>query len=150
MPYGITSGSEVYQQAIEQLLEGLPCKKIVDDVLVYGTYTHDNDQSLKLVLDRICQINLSFNAQKCKFRLHEVKYAGNIFTSQGLPDNEKVKPLLNFLSQRIKKNLSKATRNGQLSLEINSKLCKYRSPSLRFITQCRRVSMEKPSSICFR
>ena len=60
MPYGITSGREVYQQAIEQLLEGLPCKVIVDDVLVYGTNTHDqndHDQNLKLVLDRICQIN---------------------------------------------------------------------------------------------
>ena len=61
MPYGITSGSEVYQQAIEQLLEGLPCKVIVDDVFVYGTNTHDHDQNLKLVLDRIRQINLSLN-----------------------------------------------------------------------------------------
>ena len=55
MPYGITSGSEVYQQAIEQLLEGLRCKVIVDDVLVYGTNTHDHDQNLKLVLVRIRQ-----------------------------------------------------------------------------------------------
>ena len=45
MPYGITSGSEVYQQAIEQLLEGLPCKVIVDDILVYGTTIRDHDQN---------------------------------------------------------------------------------------------------------
>ena len=97
MPYGITSGSEVYQPAIEQFLKGLPCKVIVDDVLVYETNTHDHDQNLKLVLDRIRQINLSLNAQKCKFRLHEVKYVSNIFTSQGLlPDNEKVKAITQF------------------------------------------------------
>ena len=91
MPYGITSGSEVYQQAIEQLLEGLPCKVIVDDILVYGTNMHDHDQNLMQVLDRIRQINLSLNVQKCKFRLHEVKYIDNVFTSQGLLPDEKVK-----------------------------------------------------------
>ena len=58
MPYGITSGSEVYQQAIEQLLEGLPCKVILDYVLVYGTNAHYHDQNLKLVLERIRKINL--------------------------------------------------------------------------------------------
>ena len=94
MPYGITSGSEVYQQAIEQLLEGLPCKVIVDDIFVYGTNIHDQDQHLMQVLNQIRQINLSLNAQKCKFRLHEVKYVGNVFTSQGLlPDDEKVKAI---------------------------------------------------------
>ena len=37
MPYGISSGSEVHQQVIESLMEGTPCKVIVDDILVYGT-----------------------------------------------------------------------------------------------------------------
>ena len=62
MPYGIIYSSEVYQQAIEQLLKCLSCKVIEDNVLIYGTNTHDHDQNLKLVLDRICQINLSLNA----------------------------------------------------------------------------------------
>ena len=35
MPYDLISSSKVYQQAIEQLLEGWPCKGIVDDVLVW-------------------------------------------------------------------------------------------------------------------
>ena len=97
MPYGITSGSEVYQQVIEQLLEGLPCKVIVDDILVYGKDTPDHDRNLVKVLDKIREINLSLNANKCKFRLSEVKYVGNIFTQKGLlPDPEKVKAIENM------------------------------------------------------
>ena len=37
MTYCISSGSEVYQQAIESLMYGTPCKVMVDDILVYGT-----------------------------------------------------------------------------------------------------------------
>ena len=74
------------------------------NILVYGTNIHDHDQNLMQVLDRIRQINLSLNAQICKFRLHEVKYVGNVFTSQGLlPDDEKSRPLRNSLSPRIRK-----------------------------------------------
>ena len=51
---------------------------------------------------------LSLNAQKCKFRLHEVKYVGNIFTSQGmLPDNEKVNAITQFPIPTDKKALQR-------------------------------------------
>ncbi len=36
MPYGITSGSEVFQMAMENMFAGYPCKIIVDDILVWG------------------------------------------------------------------------------------------------------------------
>ena len=81
MPYGISSGSEVYQQAIESLMEGTPCKVIVDDILVYGTNMADHDANLKIVLKRLHKINLRLNVNKCKFRIPEVKYVGNVFTS---------------------------------------------------------------------
>ena len=80
MPYGITSGSEVYQQAIEQLLEGTPCKLIGDDILVYGKDVQDHDRNLQILLNRIREIDLKLNINKCKFRLTSVKYVGNIFT----------------------------------------------------------------------
>ena len=60
------------------------------------------------VLNRIRQINLSLNAQKCKFRLLEVKYVGNVFTSQGLlPDDEKVKAIKEFPIPSDKKALQR-------------------------------------------
>lgn len=34
MPYGITTGSEVFQRCMEQLFEGQPCAIVIDDILV--------------------------------------------------------------------------------------------------------------------
>ena len=101
MPYGLTSGSEVYQQAIEQLLEGTPCKVIVDDIFIPGTNLADHDSNLKCVLNRIREINLHLNPDKCKFRVTKVKYVGNVFTSHGLlPDPEKVSAITNFTTPK--------------------------------------------------
>ena len=44
--YGITSGSEVFQRSMEQLMEGLPCKIIVDDIIVYGKNLEEHDLHL--------------------------------------------------------------------------------------------------------
>ena len=81
MPFGHNSGSDVYQQTIEQLMETTPCKIIVDDILVYGTDTKDHDNNMRIVLDRIREINLSLNGRKCQFRLPKIKYVGNISTA---------------------------------------------------------------------
>ena len=91
MPYGIASGSEVCQQAIESHMEGTPCKVIVDDILVYGTNMADNDANLKIFLKRLHKINLRFDIDKCKFWIPEVKYGGNVFASRDLlPHTDKV------------------------------------------------------------
>ena len=58
MPYGVSSGSEMYQQAIESLMEGTTCKVIVDDILIYGTNMAGHDANLKIVLKRLHKINL--------------------------------------------------------------------------------------------
>ena len=62
-------------------MEGTPCKVIVDDILVYGTNMADQDANLKIVLKRLHKINLRLNVDKCKFRIPEVKYVGNVFTN---------------------------------------------------------------------
>ena len=52
MPFGITSASEVFQHAMEELFAGYPCAIIVDDLLVWGEGTADHDVNLKKVLER--------------------------------------------------------------------------------------------------
>ena len=41
MPFGITSGSDVFQRAIEMSFDGYPSAIIVDDLLVWGKGTAD-------------------------------------------------------------------------------------------------------------
>ena len=73
MPHGISSGSEVYHQAIESFMEGTLCKVIADDILVYSTSMADYNKSLKIVLKRPHKINPCLNVNKCKFQIVEVK-----------------------------------------------------------------------------
>ena len=94
MPYGITSGSEVFQRAMEQLMEGFPCKIIVDDIIVFGKTRGEHDRNLDAVMQRLQEINLHLNIKKCEFRVDKISFVGNVFTSDGLQvDPEKVKAI---------------------------------------------------------
>ena len=94
MPYGIKSGSEVFQRAMDDLFKHQPCKIVVDDILIWGASQQDHDQKLKVVLDRCREINLKLNPKKCRFRVSSVPYIGHILSDTGVhPDPEKVKAI---------------------------------------------------------
>ena len=80
MPYGIKTGTEVFQCSIEQLFTNQPYEIVVHDILVYGRNQDDHDKNLKKVLDRARQLNLKLNPQKCK-----VPFVRHILTSEGCP-----------------------------------------------------------------
>ena len=91
MPFGITSASEVFQRAMEELFAGYPCAIIVDDLLVWGEGTADHDVNVKKVLERAREVGMKLSPKKCKFRLNQVSYVGHQFTNGGLkPDEAKV------------------------------------------------------------
>ncbi len=90
MPYGITTGSEVFQRCMEQLFEGQPCAIVIDDILVWGRSREEHDLRLRQVMDRIRAVNLKLNPEKCRFRVTEVSYVGHLLTDQGVkPDPAK-------------------------------------------------------------
>ena len=91
MPFGITSASEVFQCAMEELFAGYPCAIIVDDLLVWGEGTAEHDAIVMKILQRAQEVNLKLSPKKCKFRLDQVSYVGQQFTKDGLkPDESKV------------------------------------------------------------
>ena len=90
MPFGITTGSEVFQRCMEQLFEGQQCAIVIDDILVWGRSREEHDLRLRQVMDRIRTINLRLNPEKCRFRVTEVAYVGHLLTNQGVkPDPAK-------------------------------------------------------------
>ncbi len=94
MPYGISTGSEVFQRCMEQLFSGQPCEIIVDDILIWGSSVEEHDKRLKCVLDRVRAINMQLNPTKCRFRVSEVPYVGHLLTDKGVkPDPEKTKAI---------------------------------------------------------
>ena len=94
MPYGIKSGSEVFQNAMDVLFSGYPCEIIVDDILIWGTTLEEHNEKVKKVLERTREINMKLNKKKCKFRVDKVSYVGHLLTSEGVsPDPSKVKAI---------------------------------------------------------
>ncbi len=62
MPYGISTGSEVFQRSIEQLFAGLPCEIVVDDILIWGRTHEEHDDRLQQVLNKIGAINMQIQS----------------------------------------------------------------------------------------
>ena len=94
MPYGLNSGSEVFQRTMEQLFSGYPCDIIADDILISGTKLEENDKRLQRILQRCKEVNLQLNKEKCKFRVNEVSYVGHLLTDKGvIPDPNKIKAI---------------------------------------------------------
>ena len=66
------------------MFAGYPSSVIVDDIIIGGRGVAEHDANLRKVLDRVREVNLKLNPDKCKFRLDQVAYVGHIFTSEGL------------------------------------------------------------------
>ena len=70
-------------------VEGM--KAIVDDLLIWGKDDDNHDARLKQMLKRASEVNLKFNAKKCRIRQEEVLYVGHVLSKEGLnPDPEKI------------------------------------------------------------
>ncbi|KAK3743590.1 hypothetical protein QZH41_010231, partial [Actinostola sp. cb2023] len=96
--FGINAASEIFQNAIEQILPGLPgSRNISDDIIVYGKNQKEHDKNLRQVLERLMQHNVRLNRDKCSFSKNEIKFYGHIFSSEGIkPDPSKIEAINNM------------------------------------------------------
>lgn len=103
MPFGISTASEVFQRAMEQIFAGYPCAIIVDDIIVGGKGPEEHEANLRKVMDRARHVKLRLNPKKCKFGLKEVNYVGHTFTDKGLrADPKKIKAISDMPSPEDK------------------------------------------------
>ena len=95
LPFGVKSAPEIFQKAMDIMLEGIEgAKAIMDDILVGGRDADDHDRILQKVVDRATQWNMSMNVDKCQIRKNRVSYVGHMVTEHGLePSHNKVRAL---------------------------------------------------------
>ena len=102
LPFGITSAPEHFQRRMSDILsdlEGVVC--MMDDVLVHGGTRGEHDQRLDNVLQRMSDVGMTLNRQKCHFSQSQVKFLGQIINKDGIhPDNEKVQAIQEFKTPR--------------------------------------------------
>lgn len=98
LPFGITSGPEVFQ---EKLLEKLRNRKGVrihaDDFLVTGRTVEEHNKNLTEVLQRMADEGITLNPKKCAIGSTETKYLGYIISSEGIkPDPENIRAITEY------------------------------------------------------
>ena len=102
LQFGITSAPEHFQRRMSEILadlDGVVC--MIDDVLVYGDTQEEHDRRLEKVLQRMKEVGLTLNRDKCHFSQNQVKFLGQILNKDGVhPDNEKVEAIQKFRRPR--------------------------------------------------
>ena len=98
LPFGISSAPEHFQRRMSEALSGLAgtvC--MMDDVLVYGENREEHDERLTGVLQRLSDLGMTLNADKCVFAQTSVKFLGHVVDSQGIrPDPDKIEAISEF------------------------------------------------------
>ena len=93
--FGISSASEVFQEAIRSVIRHIPgAKNISDDIIVYGRTQEEHDKALEETFDAISSAGLTLNKKKCQFNQKKISFFGVVFSPEGIsPDPEKVKAI---------------------------------------------------------
>jgi len=85
LPFGINSGPEHFQRQVHQVLDHAPGTACIqDDIVVYGRGTHDHDENLKRVLDKLSANKVTLNKDKCEFRKEEITVVGHVVGRDGV------------------------------------------------------------------
>lgn len=96
MPMGIKCASEVFQQRMHALVEGIEgvvcCQ---DDILITGKTMREHDERLNRVLRRMLVEGITLNKNKCAFRVQNCNFLGHIISKYGIkPCPKKVEAIL--------------------------------------------------------
>ena len=113
MPFGISSVPEVWQQRMNQIVEGLSQVEVIaDDFLICGVgdtveeATANHDQNLKVFLSRARERGLKLNPTKIKLRCSSVPFIGHILTDKGVAaDPEKTAAIIKIPTPKNVKSL---------------------------------------------
>ena len=84
LPFGISSGPEVFHREMTRILEGIPgviCD--IDDVLVFGRNQQEYDSRLRIVLQKMKEAGVTLN-EKCKFSIDSMKFLGHMISKEGI------------------------------------------------------------------
>ena len=79
-----------WQQAMDQVLEGIPQMQcILDDMIISGKTEQDHLNNLEMVLSRLHKHGLRANSSKCEFFHDKIEFCGHEISQDGLHKSQK-------------------------------------------------------------
>lgn len=102
LPFGISSGPEVFQRTLRNIFDKNGLEKVLihaDDILITGKSVQDHNANLEKVLEVLRAHNLTINVEKCEIGVETIRYLGQILSKEGIsPDSDNVKAILEYPS----------------------------------------------------
>eukprot|EP00057_Strongylocentrotus_purpuratus_P014994 XP_011669468.1 PREDICTED: uncharacterized protein LOC105440709 [Strongylocentrotus purpuratus] len=95
MPFGLAMSQDVFQQRMDEILEGCPGTiGIADDIVVFGKSEAEHDQNLHHLMSKAVKYGLQFNSGKCSIKVNQISFFGMIYDADGVhPDPHKVEAI---------------------------------------------------------
>ena len=82
---GLSLASDVFESTIRDIIKDLNrVINIADDLLVCGTDDDKLDRNLLALLEKCCEVGLTLNPNKLKFKCKSIPFFGNVVTDEGL------------------------------------------------------------------
>lgn len=88
--FGVAAAPAIWQQAMDQVLEGIPqVQCILDDMIITGKTEQDHLNNLEQVLSRLHKHGLRANSSKCEFFQDKIEFCGHEISQDGLHKSQK-------------------------------------------------------------
>lgn len=98
MPFGLKNAPPTFQRMMNKGLKGLignNCFVYIDDIIVYGKTIEEHNKNLRILFERLRQVGLKLQPDKCEYLRPELEYLGHVISERGIQPNpnriEKVK-----------------------------------------------------------
>jgi len=85
LPFGITTAPSLWQQAMAQVLSGIPnVAYYIDDILITGHTRAEHIENLHMVLQRLRDYGLKLKKSKYEFFAKDLEFLGHRISPEGI------------------------------------------------------------------
>ena len=100
MPFGLKNAPATFQRMMDTALRGLigkHCFVYLDDIVIYGKTYQEHNENLQILFERLRQVGLKLQPDKCEYIRPELEYLGHLITKDGVkPNPKKISAVQNF------------------------------------------------------
>lgn len=109
MSFGLTNAPPDFQRLMSRVLHGLEwkiCLIYIDDIIIFSPSFGEHLSRLRLVFDRLREVNLKLKPSKCNFAQKSVNFLGFVVSSEGIsPDPDKLDAVRSFPAPKCVKDV---------------------------------------------
>ena len=92
--FGVNAASEIFQNAIAEILQDVPGSRNISDDIVHGKTQAEHDESLRATLERLHDREAKVNKDKCVFSVPTITFFGHVSGQEGVsPDPDKIRTI---------------------------------------------------------